>query len=224
MRASHLLTLPLLLITGLHLRAAVYFVSPTGNDANSGTSQSQAWQTIARVNQVAGQLQPGDQVLFQRGGLFRGKLTVTASGTDGNRITIGAYGTGDAPVISGSVVVTGWTVHNGNIWRAPFTQAMKHLYVNGQLQTLARYPNTGWLRNDLGTATTTQDAALTQPAGYWTGATMVMRTANWSYDTARVTAHNGITLTHTSTGNNIGDDNWGYFLRNKLSELDAPGE
>ncbi|MBV6406210.1 MAG: right-handed parallel beta-helix repeat-containing protein [Flavobacteriales bacterium] len=217
------LFLPALLMV-LRLSAATYHVSPTGNDAHSGTSPAQAWQTIARVNQIAGQLQPGDQVLFQRGGVYRGKLTVSANGAAGNPITIGAYGTGADPVISGSVPVTGWTVHSGNIHRAPFTQAMKHLYVNGQLQTLARYPNSGWLRNDQGTATSTQDAALTQPAGYWTGATMVMRTTNWSYDTARVTAFTGNTLTHTSTGNNIGDDHWGYFLRNKLSELDAPGE
>ncbi|MBK6626142.1 MAG: right-handed parallel beta-helix repeat-containing protein [Flavobacteriales bacterium] len=222
-RTLHLV-LPVLLLLALKLPAATYHVSPGGNDTNSGTSPAQAWQTIARVNQIAGQLQPGDQVLFQRGGVFRGKLTVSASGTAGNRITIGAYGTGADPVISGSVPVTGWTVHSGQIWRAPFSQAMKQLFVNGALQTLARYPNSGWLRNDLGTATTTQDAALTQPAGYWTGATMVMRTTNWSYDTARVTAHSGTTLTHTSTGNNIGDDHWGYFLRNKLSELDAPGE
>ena len=68
------------------------------------------------------------------------------------------------------------------------------------------------------------DAALTQPANYWNGATMVIRTTNWSYDTAQVTAFSGGTLTHTSTGNNMGAQEWGYFLRNKLNLLDAPGE
>ena len=41
--------------------------------------------------------------------------------------------------------------------------------------TLARYPNTGWLRNDVGTSTSINDDALTQPAGYWNGAEVVQR-------------------------------------------------
>ncbi|MBP6390710.1 MAG: right-handed parallel beta-helix repeat-containing protein [Flavobacteriales bacterium] len=206
------------------LHAATYYIAPTGNDANSGTSQAQAWKTIGRVNQISAQLQPGDKILFERGGVYRGKLTISSSGTAGNKIEVGAYGTGSQPVLSGSVAVTGWTVHSGNVWKASVAQPVKHVYSNGQMLTIARYPNTGWLRNDLGSATSLQDAGLTQGSGYWTGATLVIRTTNWSYDTARVTAHTGTTLTHTSTGNNIGDDNWGYFLRNKLSELDAPGE
>ncbi|MBK7083562.1 MAG: hypothetical protein IPH53_02375 [Flavobacteriales bacterium] len=35
-----------------------------------------------------------------------------------------------------------------------------------QLDDPARYPNTGWLCNDQGTATTLQDAGLCQSSGY----------------------------------------------------------
>ena len=35
------------------VQAATYYVSPQGNDAWSGTSQSQPWRTIGRVNQPA---------------------------------------------------------------------------------------------------------------------------------------------------------------------------
>ncbi|MCC6938766.1 MAG: T9SS type A sorting domain-containing protein [Flavobacteriales bacterium] len=213
-----------ILSLALTSQAATYYVSNSGNDTNNGTSQATAWQTIGRVNQISGSLQPGDKVLFQRGGLFRGKLTISSSGTAANKIEVGAYGSGDQPVISGSIAVANWTVQSGNIWRAPVSQAVKQVYVNGQLMEIARYPNTGWLRVDQGTTTTLTDAAITQPTGTWNGATAVIRTTQWSYDTAFVTAQNGSTLTHTSTGNNLGALSWGYFLRNKLSMLDAPNE
>lgn len=204
--------------------AVTYYVSPTGNDANAGTSTTAPWRTIDRVNQLGAGLNAGDQVLFQRGGVYRGKLTISDSGTPGSPMVVGAYGTGADPVITGSVAVTGWTVYSGNIWQATVAQDVKYVYYDGALQTLARYPNTGWLRTDNASSTSTVDAALTQGSGYFTGATLVLRTTNWSYDTARVTAHTGTTLTHTSTGNTMGAQQWGYFLRNKLNLLDAAGE
>ena len=96
-------------------RSATYYVSPTGNNANNGTSQATAWQTIDRVNQINFNLQPGDKILFQRGGVYRGKLSINSNGTAGNYIEIGAYGTGAKPVIRGSVAVTAWEHHSGNI-------------------------------------------------------------------------------------------------------------
>jgi hypothetical protein len=220
---AHLLLL-ISLLAGQCAMATIYYVSPTGSDSNSGTSAATAWQNISRVNQISSSLQPGDKVLFQRGGTYRGKLTISSNGTAAAKIEVGAYGTGARPIIKGSVAVVNWTNHSGNIWRAPISQSVKHVYVNGQLMTIARYPNSGWLRVDQGTSTSTTDSELTQGSGYWTGATAVIRTTNWSYDTARVTAFSGNTLTHTGTGNNLHSQNWGYFLRNKLSELDMPGE
>lgn len=204
--------------------ATIYYVSPTGSDSNNGTSQSSPWQSIARVNQIASSLQPGDKVLFQKGGTYRGKLTISSNGNASSYIEIGAYGSGARPVISGSVAVTNWTVHSGNIWRAAMAQAPKQVYVNGQLMTIARFPNTGWLRVDQGTSTSLTDSDLDQANGYWNGATAVIRTTNWSYDTAYVTGFTNSVLTHTSTGNNLQSYRWGYFLRNKLALLDAPGE
>ena len=204
--------------------AATYYVSPTGNDTNAGTSQGAPWRTITRVNQIGSSLQPGDKILFQRDGLYRGKLTISSNGTAAAKIEVGAYGTGALPVISGSIAVSGWTVHNGNIWRAQVGQALKHVFVNGQVMQMARFPNTGWLRVDQGTSTSLTDAALNQANGYWNGATAVIRTTNWSYDTAYVTNFSNGVLTHTSTGNNLQSYNWGYFLQNKLALLDAPGE
>lgn len=204
--------------------AVTYHVSPAGSDSNNGTSPGTAWRTISRVLQVIYSLQPGDQILFERGGTYRGELIMPNSGNSSNPITVGAYGTGAAPVISGSELVTNWVQHSGNIWRAPFTTSVKHLYVNGARQTLARFPNTGWLRNDQGSGTTLTDAALTQSNGYWNGATLVVRSTNWSYDAPTVTSFSNGTLTFPNIYYNLGSNDWGYFLCNKLSELDAPGE
>ena len=213
----------LLLIASL-VEATNYYISPTGNDANSGTGQAQAWRTIARLNQSLFAFQPGDQVLFQRGATFRGRITFGSSGTTNSPIIIGAYGTGAQPIISGSDVVTGWTVHQGNIWKAPVATPVKHLFYDGQLMTLARYPNTGWLRNDVGTSTSINDDALTQPAGYWNGAEVVQRGSGWSFDISQVTNYVPGHLDFTDMYMSRDTLHWGYFLRNKLSELDAPGE
>lgn len=205
-------------------QAATYYISPSGNDANSGTAPGQAWQSIARLMQSIYSLQPGDAIRFERGGTYRGEFIIPSSGTSAQKITVGAYGTGAPPVISGSDLVTGWTQHSGNIWRAPVSGTVKYVYVNGQPMTLARFPNTGWLRNDQGTGTQITDSELTQPNGYWTGATAVIRSSNWSYDAVTINAHNGTTISFPNIYFNLSHYEWGYFLCNKLSELDSPGE
>ncbi|MBK6343083.1 MAG: hypothetical protein IPF41_10985 [Flavobacteriales bacterium] len=58
-------------LTALTVRSATYYISPTGNDSNNGTSQATAWRTINRANQISSSFQPGDRILFQRGGVYR---------------------------------------------------------------------------------------------------------------------------------------------------------
>ena len=74
----------------------------------SGGSAS-AFATIADINAFS-TLQPGDSVLFRKGQTWREQLTVPSSGSSGNPITFGAYGSGDKPIISGSSLASsGWT-------------------------------------------------------------------------------------------------------------------
>jgi len=79
-----------------------YYVSPNGNDNNSGTSSTSPWQTIARVNQV--DFRPGDRILFQGGATFAGNLSFDSQdiGLPSSPITIGAYGTGRATISAGN--------------------------------------------------------------------------------------------------------------------------
>src|SRR5947208_12431199 len=77
--------------------ANTYYVSSSGNDLNSGLSPDQSWATSSHVN--AQQFNPGDTVLFERGGLYRGTLRPQGSGTSAAPISVGCYGTGNLPVI-----------------------------------------------------------------------------------------------------------------------------
>ena len=81
--------------------AATYHVdSLAGEDSRDGLSEATAWRSLKRVN--AAQLQPGDRMLFKRGGLWRGSLDLK-SGAPGSRICYGAYGSGPKPILQGSV-------------------------------------------------------------------------------------------------------------------------
>ncbi|MBK9536509.1 MAG: right-handed parallel beta-helix repeat-containing protein [Flavobacteriales bacterium] len=205
--------------------ATTYYVSSTGNDANNGTSQSTAWASVARVQQSMYDYLPGDIILFQRGGTFPGELSLYANGTSGSPVTYGAYGTGEQPIISGGLPVTTWTVHQGNIYSASVAQPVKYLMVNNTPMTVARYPNTGWLRNINGSNTQINaGSALTQGSNYWNGATVTIRSTNWCFENATVTASNGGNLTFSAISSSLNDNDWGFFLSNKLSELDMAGE
>lgn len=74
-----------------------YYVSSAGSDSNSGTSEAAPFKTLSKVNSIT--LHPGDGVLFRRGDLWRGTVTLK----DG--VTYSAYGTGDKPRIYNSINV-----------------------------------------------------------------------------------------------------------------------
>ncbi|WP_121355569.1 right-handed parallel beta-helix repeat-containing protein [Flavisolibacter nicotianae] len=68
-------------------------------------------------------LQAGDSVLFQRGGKWKGAVTIRQSGLAGRPIYVGAYGTGSKPVITTRTAFPDWK--NPSRWRkiAPTTWA-----------------------------------------------------------------------------------------------------
>jgi hypothetical protein len=77
-----------------------YYISPLGDDNNSGSSPEEAWQTVDKVNSM--DFGPGDEILFKGGETFTGNLFFDKldSGTASNNIVINSYGTGRA-VING---------------------------------------------------------------------------------------------------------------------------
>ncbi len=84
-----------------------YYVANDGDDSNDGLSPSTPWRTIAKVNSEmnGGVVQNGDNVYFERDGTWStgDYIILRRSGTESNRMILGAYGTGDKPVISGGM-------------------------------------------------------------------------------------------------------------------------
>lgn len=64
--------------------------SRNGSDNNSGLSPENAWKTFDNVKNIT--FSPGDKLLLKRGEKFVGELEISAKGTQGNKIIVGAYG------------------------------------------------------------------------------------------------------------------------------------
>lgn len=78
-----------------------FYVSATGDDSNSGESESLAWRTLRRVNDE--DLEPGDTVLLEGGARFSGTLELSAAdgGTREAVVRVGSFGSGRAIIEAG---------------------------------------------------------------------------------------------------------------------------
>ncbi|HWR51304.1 MAG TPA: right-handed parallel beta-helix repeat-containing protein [Bryobacteraceae bacterium] len=92
------LRLALLAFAAIAANGATYHVdSASGKDVNSGLSPRAAWQSLQKIN--SSRFQPGDRILFKRGGVWNGGLSPASSGATGAPIVIDAYGAGAYPRI-----------------------------------------------------------------------------------------------------------------------------
>ena len=85
------------------LSSLTYYVDGLkGNDQNAGTTPEEAWQSIARINQV--DFHPGDQLLFAGGQTFTGTLLFQQEdgGTEDHSITVSSFGNGRALIHAGT--------------------------------------------------------------------------------------------------------------------------
>ncbi len=64
-KICRLLLTSVIILFSVYVNATNYYVSSSGNDANSGTSESSPWKTLNKVNSFTPK--PGDQILFKRG-------------------------------------------------------------------------------------------------------------------------------------------------------------
>ncbi|MFD2934302.1 PA14 domain-containing protein [Spirosoma flavum] len=211
------------------LAQTTYYIASTGNDSNSGKSADSPFQTIAKVNGLS--LQPGDAVLFRRGDTFRGSVFIRQSGSSDKPIVLDAYGSGNKPILSGSVPVTGWNNVGNNIWQASCPSCgsrVTGVYRDAAILPLGRYPNfsdanKGYLTiggHSGRTQITSQQALSTN----WTGGEAVIRTTQWILDRATINQQNGNTLNLANSTSYDLADGWGYFIQNHPATLDQVGE
>ena len=206
-----------------------YYVSSSGNDGNTGRSSNDPFQTIAKVNSLS--LQPGDQVLFRRNDTFRGSLQIQRSGAANNPIIIDSYGSGNKPILTGSVQVSNWTNQGNNIWQADCPACgnqVTGLYRDNSALPLGRYPNLS--ASNKGYLTVQSHAGKSQLTSQqplstnWTGGEVVFRPVQWILNRSTITGQSGNTLSLVSSGSYDLSDNWGYFIQNHSATLDQTGE
>ncbi len=78
--------------------ACYYVDSNNGSDSNSGTQPDKPWKTLSKLSRAS--LQPGAIVYLKRGSIWTEKLILDVSGQAAKPITITAYGSGAAPILS----------------------------------------------------------------------------------------------------------------------------
>ena len=148
MRYLHLLSIFYLLsfaAVGAAATQMSFYVSPTGNDNNSGTI-SAPFKTIERAQDAIRKMNSsmtGNIIVYLREGMYSLDSTLTFkksdSGANGFRIIYKAYQS-EKPVISGGKkLAADWTQHSGNIYKTKFDydKKLRSLYVNGHYRTMA---------------------------------------------------------------------------------------
>jgi len=110
--------LALLILLAVPAWATTYYVdcaSSGGDGTTTDTSGAHAaFATIAAAQAAVTGDQHDNSLLFKRGCTWREQFTVGAAGTAGHPFTVGKYGTtGADPIISGSDLVTTWTLVPG---------------------------------------------------------------------------------------------------------------
>ncbi len=218
-----LILIVFLLLPGSLIAQTSYYVSSSeGNDSKSGTTTSEAWKSLEKVNSF--KPSAGDKILFKRGDEWVGTLTPSTSGSAGNPITYGAYGTGDKPKIYGSTEITGWTVHKGNIYKAVVKTPIKQVFIDNLLVKAARFPKSGYsYPNKVLSTTEFYDSSLDSGIDY-TGANCYYRGLRYKFDNLTITASSGQNLTLSAIPQRDIETDKGYILTNKLEFLTQAGE
>jgi len=88
-------------ITVSEFDGTTYYISSDGDDSNDGLSTTSAWATAEFAFQ---QLSANEQILFRRGDTFL-DISQNLNNLTGGPVIIGAYGSGDKPILSGNDAV-----------------------------------------------------------------------------------------------------------------------
>jgi len=138
-----------LILISFQMYATTYYVSSsTGDDTNNGITTATPWKTLNKVATTT--FATSDRILFRRGdtlyGEFSKPLWLTGyNGTPSNHFYIGAYGTGNKPIIIMDCSNLVWTKRAGydSIYAAPAIgfcySSHGYEYVNGEWSQMTQY-------------------------------------------------------------------------------------
>ncbi len=215
-----------------------FHVSPTGEDSNPGTSE-QPFATLARardaVRLVKQEVKEPIDVIIHEGTYYLPEpLVFTAEDSGSKEARVVYRGQDDVrPVISGGVRLDlQWHPHRDGIMKAKLPDGMvaDQLFVNGQRQHMARYPNydsnaqyfNGFAADCFGPE---RAARWSDPVG---GFIHVMHRAHWGdmhYVITGKDADGNVTYEGGWQNNRPSPMHRDHrFVENIFEELDAPGE
>lgn len=224
--------LTILLFVPFFLNATDYYFSNEGNNGGAGTI-GDPWQTNAKFNATT--FSGGDRIYFSRGDVFTGPFVLLGSGSSGNPITIGAYGSGNKPEITGFVTVPAWSSLGSNIYES--TSAVSTLstcsmvVINGVNTAMGRFPNSGWITitGNSTTSVTGSSGQLPSSPSYSSGE-CVIRKNHYIIDRCPITSHSSQTINFSAPSNPLGLFNfspangYGFFIQANVNTLDVQNE
>ena len=151
MRLGSVLAFFLLTLTAAFAPAAEYFVAPEGKDANPGT-ESRPFATIQRAQEVVRKVAGKEPVTvyLRQGTYYLAEPVVFGaedSGSPNSPVVYKAYKEETVRVSGGGRLSLQWAEHRDGIKKARIGKsiieraAFDQLFVNGQRQYMARFPN-----------------------------------------------------------------------------------
>ncbi|MBK8498583.1 MAG: right-handed parallel beta-helix repeat-containing protein [Flavobacteriales bacterium] len=211
----------------------IYLDEIEGDDTYTTNTENTPWKTIAKLNSVYGNGLPSNTNLhLYRGGRFPGQIDIANSAQN---VTIQAYplnGEGARPIVYGSVELAWQQDGTTDVWYAPIPPGItpKYLFANGLLQTPARFPNSGWIRNSNctsgGGTSTIAGTPFPGTMSDLLGAELVARTYNWQYQLSTVTGVNTspATVVCSPQVQSMENKDWGFFFQGAQALMDVAGE
>jgi hypothetical protein len=210
------------------------FVSPHGEDNALGSFEYPV-RSIERALALSREKRRNDRatpaVVFLRGGTYELERPLQLAADDSN-ITIAAYEHEDAVLSGGTRLEVKWQLYRDGIFQTsvPEGTTTDQLFINGQRQVLARYPNYDPSARYLnGTAA---DAISSQRAARWSdprgGYIHALQQSMWGSLHYRITGKDAGNSLQYEGGWQIDRDQPMHksyrFVENIFEELDAPGE
>ena len=216
--------------------ANYYFSTSIGDDSRTVTDAQNPitpWKTLNKLNSFFSSLKPGDSVLFKRGDIFYGSIAITKSGTSSLPIVLSSYGTGNRPVITALVTVSGWTYLGGGIYESSMISnagtSVNMVTIDGHVQNMGRYPNAddpnrGYftLQSHVNQTSITSNQISGIPN--FVGGEVVIRPIRHVLDRCKITGQTSTTVSYTKVSSFVPGNGYGFFFQNHINTLDQFGE
>ncbi|NML21738.1 PDZ domain-containing protein [Pseudoflavitalea sp. G-6-1-2] len=214
------------------LAQTTYYVSPSGNDKNTGTFNS-PFQSLQHAADKAAAAKGSTTILLRGGTYYLDKtIVIDAAGFLPSSLTIAAYEKETVNVSAGKKLTLNWKPYEKGIYQAtiPAGMSFERLYVNNQLQHMARYPNyDSAARFFHGTAADAvapnKVSQWKQPTGGYVHALHGYEWGGFHYRITGVNADRSLKLEGGWQNNRpMAMHQEHRFVENIFEELDAPGE